>query len=71
MYVLTEGWNSGELTDKVEVGGGKCVNGAAVEHRQSLVSGESQVLNKERHRQTNPDLANIHAKLRDYMYRYL
>lgn len=68
MYVLTEGWNSGELTDKVEVGGGKCVNGAAVEHRQSLVSGESQVLNKERHQQTNP---GSHKYTRDYMYQYL
>lgn len=44
MYVLAEGWNSGELTDEVEVGGGDCVNGTAVEHRQSLVSRQSQIL---------------------------
>lgn len=44
MYVLAEGWNSGELTDEVEVGGGDCVNGTAVKHRQSLVSRQSQIL---------------------------
>lgn len=44
MYVLAEGWNSGELTDEVEVGGGDCVNGTAVERRQSLVSRQGQVL---------------------------
>lgn len=44
MYVLAEGWNSGELTDEVEVGSSDCVNGTAVEHRQSLVSRQSQIL---------------------------
>lgn len=44
MYVLAEGWNSGELADEVEVGGGDCVNGTAVKHRQSLVSRQSQIL---------------------------
>lgn len=44
MDVLAEGWNSGELTDKVEVGSGDCVNSTAVEHRQSLVSRQSQIL---------------------------
>lgn len=49
MYVLAEGWNSGELTDKVEVGSGDCVNSAAVEHRQSLVSRQSQILDRRKH----------------------
>lgn len=49
MYVLAEGWNSGELTDKVEVGSGDCVDSTAVEHRQSLVSGQSQILDRRKH----------------------
>lgn len=48
VYVLAEGWNSGELTDEVEVGGGDCVNGTAVERRQSLVSRQGQVLDGRR-----------------------
>lgn len=46
MYVLAEGWDSGKLTDEVEVGSGDCVNSTAVEHRQSLVSGQSQILDR-------------------------
>lgn len=48
MYVLAEGWNSGELTDEVEVGSGDCVNSTAVEDRQSLVSRQSQILGQEK-----------------------
>lgn len=46
VYVLAEGRNSGELTDEVEVGSGDRVNSAAVERRQSLVSRQSQVLER-------------------------
>lgn len=49
MYVLAEGWDSGELTDEVEVGSGDCVNSTAVEHRQGLVSRESQILDRRKH----------------------
>ena len=46
MYVLAEGWNGGELTDEVEVGGSKGMNSTAVVNRQSLICGQSQVLHK-------------------------
>lgn len=51
MYVLAEGWDGGELTDEVEVGGGKGMDSTAVKHRQSLVGGQSQVLDRKRHLQ--------------------
>lgn len=51
MYVLAEGWNGGELTNEVEVGSGKRMNSTAVKHRQSLIGGQSQVLNNKRHQQ--------------------
>lgn len=44
VYVLAEGGNGGELADEVEVGGSQGMNGTAVKRRQSLVGGQSQVL---------------------------
>lgn len=46
MDVLAEGRNGGELADEVEVGGSQRVNSTAVERRQSLVGGQSQVLER-------------------------
>lgn len=48
VYVLAEGWNGGELTDQVEVGGGKGVHGTSVKDGQSLVGGQGQVLDGNR-----------------------
>lgn len=44
MDVLAEGGDSGELTDEVEVGSHKGMNSTPVINRESLVSGQSQVL---------------------------
>lgn len=51
MNVLAEGWDGGELANEVEVGGDKGMNSTAVINRQSLVGGQSQILErKQRHR---------------------
>lgn len=46
MYVLAEGWDSGELADEVEVGGSQGMNSTSVIDRQRLVRRQGQVLHR-------------------------
>lgn len=46
MYVLAEGWNSGELADEVEVGSSEGVDSAAVISGQRLICTQSQILHR-------------------------